>query len=219
MEKTSTLSQRLRQALDDHGMTQSALARLSGISKSSISRYIKGDWAGKADAVRALAGALNVSEEWLSGYDVPERPVEAAPALHDDLPPGAMPMPRMVPRPLLGVIACGGPVLAAGNIAGYVMVPEDIPCDFVLRCKGDSMMQAHILDGSLVYIRAQPDVENGDIAAVVIDDEATLKRVYKAPDSITLMPENPRYAPLVYTGEDMNTVRILGMVTAWTTFL
>ena len=224
MEKICTLSQRLRQALELKDMTQSELARVSGIGKSSISRYVKGDWEGKQDAVYALARGLGVSESWLMGYNVPigrepETPAEPAKtdALYDI--PGILPVPKMVPKPLLGTIACGTPILAVENIAGRILVPEDVPCDFVLRCKGDSMVNAHILDGSLVYVRSQPDVENGEIAAVRIDDEATLKRVYKTPSSITLMPENNKYPPLVYTGEDMNQVQILGLVTAWTNFL
>ncbi|MBQ9082083.1 MAG: helix-turn-helix domain-containing protein [Clostridia bacterium] len=218
MEKICTLAQRLRQALELRDMTQTELARRSGISKSSISRYVKGDWVGKAEAVRAMAEALNVSERWLSGCNAPmRRPDDAAPAPEEI--PGAILMPRMVPRPLLGDIACGVPLLAVENIAGYVMVPEDIPCDFVLRCKGDSMIHAHILDGSLVYIRACPEVAPGEIAAVVIGDEATLKRVYPETDGIRLVAENPAYAPLIYTGEEAADVRILGTVTAWTNFL
>ncbi len=218
MNKICTLAQRLRQALELREMTQTELARRSGISKSSISRYVKGDWVAKMDAVRAMAEALNVSEQWLSGYDAPmRRPDDTAP-LPADI-PGAIPMPRMVPRPLLGDIACGLPLLAAENIAGYVMVPEDVPCDFVLRCKGDSMIRAHILDGSLVYIRACPEVAPGEIAAVVIGDEATLKRVYIEDGTVRLVAENPDYAPMVYAGADAAEVRILGAVTAWTNFL
>ena len=72
------------------------------------------------------------------------------------------------------------------------------------------MIGARIHDGDIVYIRQQPDIENGEIAAVLIDDEATLKRVYKSGDSIILQPENPAYAPRVFVREEINQIRILG---------
>ena len=108
------------------------------------------------------------------------------------------------------------PILAQTHIDGYTGVPDTIHADFALICKGDSMMGARIYDGDLVYIRQQETVENGEIAAVLIDGEATLKRVRLGPDSIALMPENPMYRPLILWGEDMNRARILGKAVAFT---
>ena len=120
------------------------------------------------------------------------------------------PIPTMVKVPLLGTIACGEPILAEENIEDYINMPEKTKGTFALRCKGDSMINARIFDGDIVFIREQPEVENGEIAAVLIDDEATLKRVYKTENSIELRPENPTFKPLYYQKEEMNKVRILG---------
>ena len=195
------------------GMTQAELAKRSGISKSSISRYIKGDWEGKQSAVYELAKALGVTEAWLMGYDVPMES-DTAPAV----PPGFEPLPKMVKRPLVGSIACGEPITAEENIEDYVDVPENVQCDFCLRCKGDSMIDAGIHDGDIVYIHIQPEVENGQIAAVRIDGEATLKRVFWNEESQTLqlLAENRNFAPLVYTGQVLDTVHIEGRAVGFT---
>ena len=107
-------------------------------------------------------------------------------------------------------IACGEPILAEENIEGYVKAPAYCEGSFALRCKGDSMTGARIMDGDIVIIRQQPDVDDGDIAAVLIEDEATLKRVYKMPDRLILRAENPCYAPIDISGGDLANVRILG---------
>lgn len=118
--------------------------------------------------------------------------------------------------PVLGTIACGAPILAQEHIDGYVALPEDIAADFALICKGDSMVGARIFDGDRVYIRRQDTVENGEIAAVLIDGEATLKRVRYFEDCVYLEPENPLYRPLVLRGDEMAAARILGKAVAFT---
>lgn len=128
----------------------------------------------------------------------------------DNMPDRVLPLPRTKKVPRLGAIACGEPILAEENIEGFDYVPEDISCDFSLVCKGDSMINARVLDGDIVYIRQQPTVENGEIAAVLVDNEATLKRVYFNGDTIILQPENTTYQPIVYTGEKLNEIKILG---------
>ena len=200
-------------------MTQAELSSRSKISKSSISHYLKGDWEGKQDAVYSIAQVLNVSEAWLMGYDVPmdaEHATPSQPAQKATIPPGFEPMPEMDMVPLVGRIACGTPILAEQNIDGHVDAPEDIRCDFALRCKGDSMIGAGIHDGDAVYIHIQPEVENGEIAAVRIGEEATLKRVYYQNGTLTLMPANAAYAPMVYTGPELNNVQIEGKAVGWT---
>ena len=124
--------------------------------------------------------------------------------------------PKMNRIPLVGTIACGTPILASENLDGEVTVPEDINADFALRCKGDSMIDARIHNGDIVYIRQQPTVENGEIAAVLIDEEATLKRVYISNDTITLVACNSKYQPFVYTGEQLNQIHILGKAVGFT---
>ncbi|MDO4608678.1 MAG: S24 family peptidase [Clostridia bacterium] len=124
--------------------------------------------------------------------------------------------PKMNRVPLVGTIACGTPILANENLEGEVTVPEDVNADFALRCKGDSMIDARIMNGDIVYIRQQPTVENGEIAAVLIDEEATLKRVYLTNNTITLVACNSKYQPFVYSGEELNQIRILGKAVGFT---
>ena len=196
------------------GMKQIELATLSGISKYSISHYLKGDWEGKQDAVYELARVLDVSEAWLMGYAVPpERKTVAkgAPAI----PPGFIPLPKMKKVPLIGAIACGDPITALQNREGEVDAPEDMRCDFALKCHGDSMTGAGIHDGDTVFIRIQPEVENGEIAAVRIGEEATLKRVYIHSDYIELRPENPAFESIIRRREEMNDVQIEGKAVGW----
>lgn len=132
------------------------------------------------------------------------------------MPDNLLPMPAMRKIPLVGSIACGTPILAAENIEGDVDIPEHIHADFALRCKGDSMINARIYDGDIVYIRRQDTVEHGQIAAVLINDEATLKRVHLFDDHIVLEAENPQYRPRTFWGEEMNSLRILGRAVAFT---
>ena len=139
----------------------------------------------------------------------------AAPAPRP-IPKGFEPMPKMKKIPLVGSIACGTPILAQQNIEKIVDVPESIRCDFSLTCHGDSMEGAGIHDRDVVYIRIQPEVENGEIAAVRIGEEATLKRVYYQNGTLTLMPANAAYAPMVYTGPELNDVQIEGKAVGWT---
>lgn len=216
--KVATFAQRLRAGLDVCQMTQAELAKRSGISKSSISRYIKGDWEGKQSAVYELAKALNVSEAWLMGYDVlmEREPVQTV--SDPTIPPGFEPLPKTVKRPLVGSIACGEPITAEENIEDYVDVPEDAHCDFCLRCKGDSMIDAGIHDGDVVYIHIQPEVENGQIAAVRIDGDATLKRVFwdEQQQVLQLNPCNSSMSPMIFTGAVLETVHIEGKAVGYT---
>lgn len=206
------IATRIKKALEIRNMKQSELVSLTGIGKSSISTYISGEYEPKQKNLYRIAKALDVSEAWLMGLDVPmERDAVSEPPQSPDI----LPLPKTKRIPLLGTIACGEPILAEENLEGYVEAPDEVTADFALRCQGDSMVNARILDGDLVFIRQQPDVENGEIAAVLIGDEATLKRVYKYPGQIVLQPENPKYPPLVYSGEQLQDFRILGKAVAF----
>ena len=153
-----------------------------------------------------LAEALRTTPAYLMGWESES----ASP------PSNIIPMPEMRKIPLVGTIACGLPILAQENIEDYVSIPKDMAGDFALTCKGDSMINARIFDGDIVYIRQQDTVDSGEIAAVLIDGEATLKRVRLFDDHISLEPENPMYKPLVYWNEEMNDIRILGKAVAFT---
>ena len=193
-------------------MTQAELSSRSKISKSSISHYLKGDWEGKQDAVYSIAQVLNVSEAWLMGYDVPmdaEHATPSQPAQKATIPPGFEPMPEMDMVPLVGRIACGTPITAEQNVERIVCVPSKWRSTFTLTCKGDSM-EPRIHDGDLVAIRKQPEVENGEIAAVRIGEEATLKHVYLHENFIELRPENPAFNSIILSREDMNDAVIEG---------
>lgn len=127
------------------------------------------------------------------------------------IPPGFQPMPEMSAVPLVGRIACGQPITAEQNVEGIVSVPAAWHATFTLLCQGDSMAPS-IRSGDLVAIRSQPQVENGEIAAVRIGEEATLKRFYRQGDTVMLQAENPAFSPLVYTRDQLNEITIEGRV-------
>lgn len=136
------------------------------------------------------------------------------------LPEGFLPLPQTKKVPRLGVISCGDPINSEENFDGFDDVPENITADFTLICEGDSMVGARINDGDLVYIRQQSTIENGQIAAVLIDGtEKLLKRVYINDDSVILQAENPAYPPRVFSKEDMNRVSIIGRAVGFTSVL
>ncbi len=199
------------------GLTQSDVARHVGVSEATVSRWESGDIASmKQNRIAALAEILRLEPAAIiaaEGQPVANA-LRGAPSVLS-VPENVLPLPQMRPLPLLGAIACGAPILAAENIDDFLQIPDNIPADFCLRCKGDSMINARIFDGDIVLIREQPDVDNGEIAAVLIGDEATLKRVYKYPNRVELRAENPMFAPLNYEGGDLNRIRILGKAVAF----
>lgn len=193
------------------GLTQLDVANAVGVSEATVSRWESGDIANmKRSRIASLASVLKISPSiimgWNEEHEIP-------------LPSNIIPMPAMRKVPLVGSIACGTPILAEENLDGDVEAPDHVRADFALRCKGDSMINARIFDGDIVYIRQQESVEHGEIAAVLVGDEATLKRVYMYDDCISLEAENPQYKPMVYRGEEMNNVRILGKAVAFTSVI
>lgn len=215
--KKSDFASRLSQALEARGMKAADLSKKTKVAEGTISCYINGRYEAKQNRVQVFAEALDVNPAWLMGYDVPMEAERSQPApAPRPIPKGFEPMPKMKKIPLVGSIACGTPILAQQNIEKIVDVPENIRCDFALRCKGDSMIGAGIHDGDAVYIHIQPEVENGEIAAVRIGEEATLKRVYYDGTTLTLMPYNNAYAPMVYTGPQLEDVHIEGKAVGYT---
>lgn len=209
-----TVGDRIRQVRQERDVTQQELADYIGVSKQAVYKYENNIVTNiPTDKVDAIAKRLKVSPAYLMGWEEQPTPKPTSPA---PIPPGFEPMPKMKKIPLIGSIACGDPITAEQNIEKMVDVPENIRCDFSLTCHGDSMVDAGIHDKDVVYIRIQPEVENGEIAAVRIDGEATLKRVYYNPGTLTLMPANPAYAPMVYTGSQLEEVHIEGKAVGWT---
>lgn len=218
--KTSNTATRLKEIMTERNLRQVDILNAAKpfctqfgvkLEKNDLSQYVNGKVEPGQEKLTVLGLALNVSETWLMGYDVPASREPTMPTA-----PNIIPMPGMRKIPLLGSIACGAPILAEEHIEGQVDIPTNIHADFALTCKGDSMINARIFDGDIVYIRHQDTVENGEIAAVLIDNEATLKRVRLFEDHIVLEPENPMYKPLSYWNEEMNSVRILGKAVAFT---
>lgn len=203
-----TTGQRMKFRRKEIGMSAETLADKLGVSPATIYRYENGDIEKvPGERLGAIARALHTTPGYLMGWDPTSEP---------PLPTNIIPMPELHKVPLIGAIACGAPILAQEHIEGDVNIPAHIHADFALICKGDSMINARIFDGDIVYIRQQETVDNGEIAAVLIDTEATLKRVRLFDDHIVLEPENPMYKPLVYWNEEMNTIRILGKAVAFT---
>lgn len=207
----ATLYDRIKSRRTELGLTVEELAHKMGYKdKSSISKIENGKADIPQSKIAAFADALQTTPAYLMGWE--EQPEPKKPTI----PPGFEPMPKMKKIPLIGAIACGETITAEQNIEKMVDVPENIRCDFSLTCHGDSMVDAGIHDKDVVYIRIQPEVENGEIAAVRIDGEATLKRVYYNPGTLTLMPANPAYAPMIYTGPQLEEVHIEGKAVGWT---
>lgn len=209
-----TVGDRIRKVRQEQDVTQQELADYIGVSKQAVYKYENNIVTNiPTDKVDAIAKRLRVSPAYLMGWE--EQPAPAA-SRKPTIPPGVEPMPKMKKVPLIGSIACGDPITAEQNIEKMVDVPENIRCDFSLTCHGDSMIDAGIHDRDVVYIHIQPEVENGQIAAVRIGEEATLKRVYYSGGTLTLMPANPAYAPMVYTGPQLEEVQIEGRAVGWT---
>ncbi len=200
-----TIYDRIRQRRIELNMSQEELAKKVGYAgKSVISKVENGERDIGQSMIIKYAEALDVSPVYLLLG-------ESGMALDNVFPIG---LKRV---PLLGEIACGKPIFADEDRESYVLAGADLKADFCLKCKGDSMVNARIFDGDIVFIKEQPMVENGEIAAVIIDDEATLKRVAYFPEKgmLILKPENPKYSDLVYSGEELNTIRILGKAIAF----
>ena len=199
---------RLHEALDMRNMTAAELSRLSGVNEGAISQYRKGSYKANQQSLEKIAKALNVSIPWLMGADVKSDVIT--------IPNHANIFPIETKKiPLLGKIAAGQPVMAEECFDSYVQCGNFIKADFCLRVQGDSMINARIYDGDIVFIHQQPEVENGEIAAVAIDDAVTLKRVYISDSFVELRAENPRYKPMVFDNSNCLSFRILGKAIAF----
>jgi len=192
----------------EKGISMRDAARMLGMPYTTYVNYEKGTREPNSETLIALANFYETSVDYLIGKS-------SSRTGKITIPPGFIPLPKMKKVPLIGAIACGDPITALQNREGEADAPEDMRCDFALKCHGDSMTGAGIYDGDTVFIRIQPEVENGEIAAVRIGEEATLKRVYYSGDTLTLMPANAAYAPMVYTGETLNDVQIEGKAVGW----
>ena len=203
-----TVGEKIREARLKKGYTQTELAELLGYkSRSSINKIeVEGRDIPRSSVIK-FAKALDVTPAYLMGWEDEPKPEQSLYDRFDNLHPV-----KLKRFPLLGEIACGEPIYAEEDHESYVSADADIRADFCLKAKGDSMINADIHDGDVVFIRSQSMVENGEIAAVIIEDDATLKRVYydRENNRLQLIAENPKYAPLVYMGKELDYIRILG---------
>ena len=218
--KKSTTADRLHYLMTSRNLKQIDILRAAEpyaaqfnikMNRSDISQYVSGKVEPGQDKLTVLGLALGVDPVWLMGIDVPMIPQQGKESLPH---PEAIPVSRRS-VPLLGSIACGEP--ADEDYSVSVALGYDVDCDFALRCKGDSMIEARIYDGDIVFIKKQDFVDDGTIAAVLIDDDATLKRVYKLSDGrIELRAANERYRPIFVGGQDdTRTFRVLGKAVAF----
>ena len=195
---------RLAQVMAEKNMRAAELSRRTGISKPRLSQYLSGVYIPKADAICLISQALGINEGFLLGT--------SDSTVLDKIEPT-----KFKALPVVGEIACGAPVFANEEDDGIVITDVDTDADFCLIAKGDSMKDARICNGDTVFIKKTNVVSNGEIAAVVINDEATLKRVYYYPESekLMLIPENNSYEPLVYEGEELEKIHIIGRAIAF----
>ena len=199
---------RVKELRKKSGYSQQKLAKILNVHQTAISQWETERTSPDIDIASKMAAVFGVSLDYLLGRE------EQDFMTVDNI----FPM-KTKKVPLLGDIACGEPIWAEEQRGEFVSVSvsDDIDADFCLRAKGDSMTGARIYDGDIVFIRRQPTVENGEIAAVIIDNEATLKRVYfyRDKNKLVLNPENPAYEPLVYIGSELEEIRILGKAVAF----
>lgn len=195
----SELSTRIRLRREALGISQEELARRMGYrSKSSITKLEKGINDLPQAKLEELAQALETSPAYLLGLDAPS------------IPRGFEPLPAMVQVPLIGSIACGTPITAEQNVECYIGVPAAWHADFALTCHGESMAPT-IRDGDIVCIRSQPEVEQGQIAAVRIGEEATLKHFHRQGSAVMLIADNAAVCPpMVFTGAQLEELCIEG---------
>ena len=200
---------RIKELRQERKITQSVLANYLGVAQNTLSYWEQGKYDIDNESLNKIADYFNVSVDYLLGRsNAPANPID--PFSFANIQP--IKKHRI---PLLGEIACGEPIFADEDFEGFI--ESDIEADFALRCSGDSMTGARIMDGDIVLIKKQDMVENGQIAAVIIENEATLKRVmyFKEKNTLILKPENPRYEDLIYTNDELNQIRILGKAVAF----
>lgn len=208
------MSERIKSRRLYLGLTQEELGLKLGLQKSAIAKYENGRVENiKRSVIAKMAEVLECSPAYLMGWSDEINPV---PALDISKFDNIFPI-NLKKVPLLGEIACGKPIFANEERESYVLAGSEIRADFCLRAKGDSMVNARILDGDIVFIRKQDMVDNGEIAAVAIGDDVTLKRVFYHPeqDLLILKAENSKYQDMIYSQNQLDQVYILGKAIAF----
>lgn len=203
------LYRNIKRLREENGLSQEALAKMTGYTdRSSITKIEKGLVDLQQSKIELFAKALNTTVPKLVGWDETEKSTLS----------NIYPI-ELKSFPLLGEIACGKPIYANEDRESYIMAGTDIKADFCLKAKGDSMINARICDGDIVFIQKQDIVENGEIAAVIVnnDSEATLKRFYYYVEKnmVILKAENPAFEDMIFSNDELNNFHILGKAVAF----
>jgi len=190
----------LAQLKTENGLTTDQLSHLSGVPKGTLNKLLNGETRNpRGNTLKKIAAALNCTADVFYGQGAALQLRNAA----DILPLSR----RSIPMP--GEIAAGRPLYMEEQYE-IISCDESLHCDFALKVRGDSMTGARINDGDIVFIRQQDDVDDGEIAAVILDDQITLKRIFHIKDGLQLLSMNDKYPPMVYTFDECNVIRILG---------
>ena len=203
------IGDRIKELRISSQMSQQELADKLNVAKQTVYKYENGIVTNiPSDKIEIMASLFHVSPQSIMGWD--DTPCSSdLSELYENY-PNIKPI-KKVKIPMLGTVACGEPTFADEGHETYIETDGHINADFCLTCDGDSM-EPKLMNGDIVFIRKQPEVNDGQIAAVLIEDEATLKRVYydKPNNVLTLVAENPKYRPFIYSGEQLDHIRILG---------
>lgn len=202
------LGERIRRLRKERQMSLEELAENIGTSRQTVHRYETGAISNiPHEKIEAMAKALGTTPSKLMGWENDFSSINSITSADFSA-------SNTKTLPILGNVACGEPIFASEERGYYAKASANLAADFCLTAKGDSMVNARIFDGDLLFVRKQDSVDDGEIAVILIDDEATVKRVYfnREDGILTLMPENPTYKPMRYMGSQLDRIRILGKV-------
>lgn len=206
----SNIGNRIRDLRNENSLTQKQLGEMVNKSESTVRMWELGYSEPDIDTLGILSNIFSVRIDYITGKEKEHT--------FDIFSIDGITPVKTKKLPVLGSVACGEPIFAQEEYQGYISVDEDIKADFCLLAKGNSMINAGIKDGSIVFVKKQPTVDNGQIAVVLIEDEATLKRVYfdEINKRLILNPCNDAYSPIIIDNEQLKTgqIRILGKAIA-----
>lgn len=196
----------------ERNMTQEQFAKAFDISSSTVGMWENNKRSPSNEMQDSIADYFNVDMDFLHGRTLIRNKVRD---FGETIPSNILPLPQTKKVPMLGSVACGEPIYMDEVRGEYYPMDSSIRADFCLKAQGDSMTGARIYDGDIVFIQSSPEVENGQIAAVAVDDEATLKYFYQYGDTVVLRPANPKYQEMTFERDDMNRLRIFGRAVAF----
>lgn len=208
----TTIGENIKNLRNEKKLTQEDLAKATGLKRSAIGMYESGKRNPDYETLEIFADYFNVNMDFLLGRKNYVQQSNAIP--HPSLTPA-----KYKKFKVLGDIACGQPIEAIQQVEEFIETELNVHADYVLHCKGDSMINARIFNGDYVFIKEQPEVENGEIAAVEMDGTVTLKRFYRYDEYIELRAENPTYKPIIIHQTDFDSIRVLGKAVACQCFV